>query len=730
MVNGMMTPDGNEHTVASSLPQEVLDNISPEELEEFVANTNLVGFVEERYQEAASARSTTEDKWLRAFNAFRGNYSAEEEERIKKQEARTGSASRVFIKITKTKVNAAHGQIIEVLYSGNKFPIGIEPTPLPEGVAEIAHFTDSEIDSSKNTEVEVYGFAGDGKELEPGSTHQSLLSGAWKKWKDISAVKGLKEGPALDKNAEIQVHPAQESAEELEKQVHDQLQESNAELALRKTSLEMVILGTGVIKGPFNVFETVDRYEQDPETNEITYLPFNKLTPKLDHVSCWNFYPDPDAATLDDAEYVIEKHHLSRSKLRAMANRPGFKKDAILRVLESAPVEGNKEEWESTLKDSSTINNKNRYEVLEYWGTLDLAMAEQAGLNIENLKDNILDVVQVCIVVCQGELLKVVINPFVPFRIPYYAVPYEELLYQIWGVGVPENMNDTQDLMNGHMRMAIDNLRLSGNVMLEVNENQLTPGQEMTVYPGKIWRKQGGAPGQSIYGITTPNTSQSHFMMFDKARVLADESTGIPSFSHGSTGISSTGKTAAGMSMLMSASQLNIKTVVKNMDHYLLRPLGQAYFQWNMQFNEDNTKIRGDYKVVARGTSSLMMREVLTQRLLTFSQIAMSNPVMAPLVNGKYILEELGKSMDLDPDKLINDMQTAAVMAQLMQQQQGGPNVQQGQGTTNGGTNQQGSSGGIAGVVGPDGQPDNTGTGGGNIGVGGVPQPGEENFSA
>ena len=46
-------------------------------------------------------------------------------------------------------------------------------------------------------------------------------------------------------------------------------------------------------------------------------------------------------------------------------------------------------------------------------------------------------------------------------------------------------------------------------------------------------------------------------------------------------------RTASGMSMLLGAASLNIKTVVKNLDDFLLKPLGESYFQWNMQFLED-----------------------------------------------------------------------------------------------------------------------------------------------
>ena len=91
--------------------------------------------------------------------------------------------------------------------------------------------------------------------------------------------------------------------------------------------------------------------------------------------------------------------------------------------------------------------------------------------------------------------------------------------------------------------------------------------------------------------------------MFDRFRQLADEATGIPSYSHGATGIQSTTRTAAGMSMLMGAAALSIKTVIKNIDDYLLKPLGESLFHWNMQFNDEAPHIKGDLEIKAQGTS-------------------------------------------------------------------------------------------------------------------------------
>ena len=40
-------------------------------------------------------------------------------------------------------------------------------------------------------------------------------------------------------------------------------------------------------------------------------------------------------------------------------------------------------------------------------------------------------------------------NPFTPAILPYYAVPFEVNPYSFFGVGIAENMDDTQTLMNG-----------------------------------------------------------------------------------------------------------------------------------------------------------------------------------------------------------------------------------------------------------------------------------------
>jgi len=273
--------------------------------------------------------------------------------------------------------------------------------------------------------------------------------------------------------------------------------------------------------------------------------------------------------------------------------------------------------------------------------------------------------------------------------------------------------------------MAIDNLALAGNLVFDVDEASLVPGQNMDIFPGKIFRRQSGVTGTAINGLKFPNTAPENLQMYLQARQLADEETGIPSVMHGQTGVSGTGRTAAGLSMLLSGAGLSTKTVMKNIDDFLLKPLGEAMFQWNMQFDMDNPDIVGDLEIKPRGVASVMQKEVRSQRLTTLLQ-TVANPMLAPFIKIPNLIRELAIAQDIDPDSLVNDMNDAAIFAEILRGlnvgQETGPQADQG-------GQQPGGMGGVGGVPAGANPDDAQGTGGGNIGVGNVPQSGESNFT-
>jgi len=661
--------------------------------------SKIIPFIMERYKRSEDYRYQDEDRWLKAYRNYRGLYGPD----VQFTET---EKSRVFIKVTKTKTLAAYGQIVDVLFANQRFPLSVEPTELPEGVVEDVHFDPNEPDQLREdtSALSPYGFAGDGNDLPAGATAASLQDKLGVMENKLDPInEKVKEGPGKTPTA-ITFSPAMIAAKKMQKKIHDQLEESGASKHLRNASFEMALFGTGVMKGPFAIDKEYPSWNDEGE-----YDPAFKTVPQVNHVSVWNFYPDPDANNMDEAQFVIERHKMSRTQLRNLKKRPYFRGEVINEAI-AMGENYNKKYWEDDLTDYAPEHGIDRFEVLEYWGMVDVELLEEQGVDIpKELND--FDELQANVWVCNNRLLRMVLNPFKPAKIPYHAAPYELNPYSFFGVGIAENMDDTQTLMNGFMRMAVDNAVLSGNLIVEVDETNLVPGQDLSLYPGKVFRRQGGAPGQAIFGTKFPNVSSENMMLFDKARVLADESTGFPSFAHGQTGISGVGRTASGISMLMGAAQGSTKTIIKNVDDYLLRPLGEGFFRFNMQFDFDK-EIKGDLEVKARGTESLMANEVRSQRLMQFLQIA-SSPALAPFAKFQYVIREIAKSMDLDPDKVTNNMDEAALQAEIMK-----------------GFQQEAPQGGIgASPAGADAM-DPTGAGGGSIGVGQAPVPGEQGFSA
>ena len=140
---------------------------------------NLVGIIQSRFFQAEEARNSDEKRWLQSYENYRGLYN-------KSVKFRDSEKSRIFVKITKTKVLAAFGQLVDVIFGTGKFPIGIQETKIPEGEKENAYLDTQNpqmgIESSlpdnignrlEDAPVEsIYdvGYEGDGKNLNAGAT--------------------------------------------------------------------------------------------------------------------------------------------------------------------------------------------------------------------------------------------------------------------------------------------------------------------------------------------------------------------------------------------------------------------------------------------------------------------------------------------------------------------------------------------------------------------------------
>ena len=150
--------DDNFLEPSDDTPVPILDPID--------AMPGLAGHIKSKFDDAENGRKVHENRWLTAYKNFRGIYDST-------TQYRESERSQVFIKITKTKVLAAYAQILDILFSNKKFPIVVESTPVPEGIAEFAH-DKTPLDDAL---ADPFGYEGDGRELPPGATEATTPEG-------------------------------------------------------------------------------------------------------------------------------------------------------------------------------------------------------------------------------------------------------------------------------------------------------------------------------------------------------------------------------------------------------------------------------------------------------------------------------------------------------------------------------------------------------------------------
>jgi beta-glucosidase-like glycosyl hydrolase len=68
------------------------------------------------------------------------------------------------------------------------------------------------------------------------------------------------------------------------------------------------------------------------------------------------------------------------------------------------------------------------------------------------------------------------------------------------------------------------------------------------------------------------------------------------------------GRTASGMSMLMSNAGKSIKQVIANIDEHVIKPCIDRLYYYNMRYSDD-ADLKGDIHIQARGAASLLEKE-------------------------------------------------------------------------------------------------------------------------
>jgi hypothetical protein len=228
-------------------------------------------------------------------------------------------------------------------------------------------------------------------------------------------------------------------------------------------------------------------------------------------------------------------------------------------------------------------------------------------------------------------------------------------------------------MVNAAARSLANNMGISSGPQVGVNVSRLPPGEDITeMYPWKIWQFQSSEfnDGSQPLQFFQPNSNANELMaVFEKFSARADEDTMIPRYMTGESSPGA-GRTSSGLSMLISNAGKGIKQVISNIDRSVIVPSIERLYQDNLRYSKDPDLI-GDVKAVAKGATSLVVKEAEAVRRNEFLQIVLNSPVAQQIVGmdgAAELLREQARNLSGNVNRIVPDRPTLTAMQNLQQQ--------------------------------------------------------------
>ena len=575
-------------------------------------------------------RYSIDERWLDDLRQFNGQY-----DKVTAATLAASGGSKLFVNITRNKVNAAEARLIDILFPTDDRNWGIQPTPVPY-LSKIAKDEDPVQNEDGSPFVTDKGVQVEKRDIAQGV-----------------------------------IEEARERSNAMQDEIADQLTETNYNSVNRDMVHDAVLYGTGILKGPVILGKTrqkwsevVDDQGQVAQVIEIV----EDLKPGAERVDPWDFFPDMQSRSIDDAEFIFQRHYMSKKALRDLADKPGFLRTQIAEVLkqdaDNSHTATHLQEMQSMAGLSSYENG--RFEVWEYHGPVEKEDLIAAGVEVD--EDDVFTDYSGVVWFSEGRVIKAVINPADTGDMPYSVFNWEGDDTSVFGVGIPFLMRSSQKVLNATWRMLMDNAGLSVGPQTVINSQVVRPADgNWRLTPHKVWEltdKNGNV--NNVFGSFEINSHMTELIaLFQYARQIADEETALPQIAQGEQG--SATDTASGMSMLMNSANTMLRRVVKNFDDDVTRPFIKRMYDWNMQFNPKED-VKGDFCIDARGTSSLLVKEQQAANLMNLMNIAAS-PLLEPLTNTAALYRKVVSSMQIEADEIVKSTEEIELETQKMQQQ-------------------------------------------------------------
>lgn len=446
---------------------------------------------------------------------------------------------------------------------------------------------------------------------------------------------------------------AKKSVENMSLKIEDQLLEGGWESAFNDMRLDMIVFGTGIVKGPIprnskKLGWILGDNGWIPDYSDQICLEYEWVNP-------FDIYPENDAVGICDGDF-IERMRLRPKDLYDMANSFGYSKYNIMKALaiQSQPIQLPPDYDRQRLENrQSNYVPTDRKEVLNFWGCVKGSMLIEWGMDNEIDGNNYYDINAW---LCNGYVVKVVFNKY-GIR-PYSKSVFKKVPGAFWGESLPEIIRDDQEMCNSMARAIQNNAAFSSLPMSEVAVDRMLPGSVTNkLWAGRIFQTtvKGMADGQAVRFYQPPSIVDKLLIVFDRFSKSMDDKSGVPAYAHGDPKIGGAGNTSSGMSMFLTMAGKVMNNIVIDIDRDVVSPVIERTYNYNMMYDSDES-IKGDAKVEVLGIAAVVLKEQEEMRLSELVRDT-NNPVDLQImgINGrKELLKTRIKSVrNVDLEKVL-----------------------------------------------------------------------------
>lgn len=600
----------------------------------------LTAHLKTLWEAARIAREPLSHIMLRALRQRNGEYEADKFNAIRKQ-----GGSEVYMMITEVKCRAAESWLRDILLDSGTPPWDLQPTPIPD------------LSPEQSTALQE-GFAEEIVKLIE-ATGQAPTK---------SQMQEMREMVAQEYRFRL-LQAAQNRVDRMKVKIEDQFAQGGWSDAFNEFITDIVTFPCAFVKGPIIRRQRHLGWGKDAN-GRTTVEASERIAPEYERVSPFDIYPEPGITRINDG-YLFQLHKLTRAALADLIGVPGYDDQSIRKALSDGPgqswiqehIESQREEEER--KFYTEMRPTDIFDALEFWGKVNGRELREWGMSAEEVPDETKEY-DANVWLVGNYVVKAILNYDPLGEKPYAKTSFIKTPGSFWGRGIPEIIEDLQNVCNAAARALVNNMAVASGPQVEVNLERIPPNEDITqIHPWKIWQVLNDPLGSSAPAVrfNQPNDNANTLMgVYEKFSRLADDHSGIPAYIYGDTDVKGAGRTASGLSMLMGSAGKGIRQVVMHIDTDVIKQIVYRQFVYNMRYDEDES-IKGDAQVIARGAVNLAVKETVNTRRVEFLNATANEIDMGILgKDGRAaILREVAKGLQMPVDEIIPSREKRAI---------------------------------------------------------------------